>query len=256
MATTYEKWLHFTMTDEENSEWLENLAMQRNNPKLDPELFESYEVTESDLALVETFKKMGIVASLDPNGSLWERFLSVANITLDELNILNVNPRLFNDGFIIPSWGTNGSFLFCVNHNKHRASGLDAKYINVYPDEMKEKLSNFRFYGLESTNSALEKGYICVCEGIFDRIRLESEGIPAITTLGSQISKTQLRVLNRFDKVILIGDNDRAGLQAQEIIMKGVKRTQQIKIGYAKDIDELAINNPYEYQKLIQQIKL
>lgn len=240
--STYEKWQKFAMEDELNYDYLGYLTELRNNGVYDENLH-------------NTFRRMGIIGSPDANGDRFQEFLDLSGITLEDLNCSSVNIRRFADGFIVPSWSTGRDFLFAVNHNKERISGLDAKYINIYPDGMKEHLSNFRFYGLEGTHEALEKGFICVCEGIFDRIRLESEGIPAITTLGSQISPTQLRVLNRFDKVILVGDNDRAGRKSQDIILRGVKRTQQLLIGYAKDVDELAIINPEEFKALLSKIR-
>ncbi|MEQ2561463.1 hypothetical protein [Sutterella wadsworthensis] len=63
-----------------------------------------------------------------------------------------------------------------------------------------------------------------------------------------------MRILNRFDKIKSIGDNDLAGKQAQEKIMKGMRRTQQYKIPYEKDIDDLAKNRPKLFEEFIKQV--
>ena len=242
METLYTKWLRFAKEDEQNMDFLGYLTEKRNGDTYDEKVH---------LSLANA----GIIGSPDPTGDFFLDFLDSIGETMESIGYGMLDPRRFGDGFIIPSWSTSGKLLFCVNHNKERASGLDAKYINLYPDGQKEYLSNFRFYGLENSAKALEQGYMVVCEGIFDKIRLESEGLPAMTTLGSQISKTQLRVLNRFDKIKLVGDNDRAGRQAQQLILKSVPRAEQFNVTYEKDIDDLAIKRPDIYKELIDKIK-
>lgn len=238
----YDKWMDYAKNNEQNRSFLEHLVAMRNNGNMDDKMLES-------------FCDAGIIASPPAEDiNFFEEFLLETGITLEMLGYTETSLGRFWDGFIIPSWGTGFNFLFCVNHNKERVTGIEAKYINIYPDGKKEILSKFKFYGLENTKKALETGYMVVCEGIFDKIRLEAEGLPAMTTLGSQISQTQLRVLNRFDKIKLIGDNDRAGRESQEKIMKGMRRTQQYKIPYEKDIDDLAKNRPSVFKEFIKQV--
>lgn len=242
----YRTWIDYAKNNEQNRAFLEHLVRSRNNGEMDEKMLES-------------FCNAGIIGSPPSEGiNFFEEFLNETGITMEMLGYENTDYMLnkFWDGFIIPSWGTGFNFLFCINHNKERVNGLEAKYINLYPQDKKEILSNFKFYGLENTKQALEKGYMCVCEGIFDKIRLEAEGLPAMTTLGSQISQTQLRILNRFDKIKSIGDNDLAGKKAQEKIMKGMRRTQQYKIPYEKDIDDLAKNRPKLFEEFIKQVKI
>lgn len=247
--TIYEKWLTYARESEMNREMLAYLVELRNNGVYDEKLHEAY-------------INAGIIGSIEEKngdepfvGCYFQLFLDEIGMSLEELGYTDTPIKNFGDGFIIPSWSTTGKFLFCINHNKERNSGLDAKYINLYPTGKKELLSKFRFYGLDSTMQALDIGYMCICEGIFDKLRLNSAGLPAVTTLGSQISKTQLRVLNRFDKCKLVGDNDVAGRKAQQILLKGLARTEQYIIPYEKDIDDLAKNKPEIYQEFIHKMK-
>lgn len=248
VSSVYERWMNYARNNEQNKEFLKYLVFQRNGGR--------EEFIDEDYKMLESFCNAGIIASPPADDyNFFLEFLEESGITKEELGYSQSAMIRFWDGFIIPSWGTGSNFLFCVNHNKERKSGLDGKYINIYPDNKKEILSDFRFYGLESTAEALSSGAMCVCEGIFDRIRLEAEGFPAMTTLGSKISSTQIRIMNRFDRIILIGDNDRAGREAQKDIMKGVKRVSQYLIPYEKDIDDLAKKRPEVFKEFIQKIR-
>lgn len=53
---------------------------------------------------------------------------------------------------------------------------------------------------------------VYVVESSFDAIRLDQCGFPAVATLGSNVSNTQIELLQKyFNEVIVIADNDEAG---------------------------------------------
>jgi DNA primase len=61
---------------------------------------------------------------------------------------------------------------------------------------------------------------VYVVESSFDAIRLYQSGIPAVATLGANVSKTQTDLLTKyFNHVIVIGDNDEAGKGMQDKIL-------------------------------------
>ena len=61
---------------------------------------------------------------------------------------------------------------------------------------------------------------VYVVESSFDAIRLYQSGIPAVATLGANVSKTQTDLLTKyFNPVIVIGDNDEAGKGMQDKIL-------------------------------------
>ena len=53
-----------------------------------------------------------------------------------------------------------------------------------------------------------------VVEGIFDALHLDAYGVPAIATMGSDVNAYKGAVLNLFDKVICVPDNDKVGQKA------------------------------------------
>lgn len=68
-----------------------------------------------------------------------------------------------------------------------------------------------------SKGSVLPK-CVVVVEGIFDALHLDAYGIPAVATMGSDINDFKGSLLEVFDKVICMPDNDKVGRNA---LLKG-----------------------------------
>jgi DNA primase len=61
---------------------------------------------------------------------------------------------------------------------------------------------------------------VYVVESSFDAIRLDQNGIPAVATLGANVSRNQTELLTKyFNNAIIIGDNDDAGKGMQEKVL-------------------------------------
>lgn len=61
---------------------------------------------------------------------------------------------------------------------------------------------------------------VYVVESSFDAIRLDQNGIPAVATLGANVSRIQTELLTKyFNNAIIVGDNDDAGKGMQEKIL-------------------------------------
>jgi len=62
-----------------------------------------------------------------------------------------------------------------------------------------------------------------VVESSFDAIKLHQQGIPAVATLGANVSNKQCDLLLKyFNQVIVIGDNDEAGKMMGEKVLTKV----------------------------------
>lgn len=227
MKKLYSAWIDYAKTNEENKEFIEYLVHLRTG------------LDDVDETLVQTYLNAGIIGCPDPSGEMFEEFLNEIGYSLTDLGFKEEDLFRFGDGFIIPVWSTGYSFLHCINHNKDRVSGIEAKYINIYPSGKEDLTNNLKFYGLENSLKAFETGNMYVCEGVFDKLMLEHLGLPVVATLGSKITTAQIRVLNRFDKVTIIGDNDVAGRKSKDILLSKVKNVDVINIPYEKDIDDL-----------------
>ena len=100
---------------------------------------------------------------------------------------------------------------------------------------------------------------VYVVESSFDAIRLDQVGLPAVATLGANVSKTQIELLKRFfNNIIVIADNDDAGGNMKDKILDNLGgRTSVLHLDKQyKDIgdmsDEGIKNLEYTFDKSIQ----
>ena len=102
-------------------------------------------------------------------------------------------------------------------------------------------------YGLYETYKNIELGAdtseIYVCEGLFDCLRLWSNGIPAVAGFGCLFSEYQIKQLEELPvrKLILALDSDDAGRKATEKLKKRIKHkliTEVVLPKGRKDIGE------------------
>jgi DNA primase len=99
---------------------------------------------------------------------------------------------------------------------------------------------------------------VYVVESSFDAIRLDQVGLPAVATLGANVSSTQIELLQKyFNNIIVIADNDEAGGNMKDrIVEKLSSRVSVIKLNNQyKDIgdmpDEELRNLEFQFDKSI-----
>lgn len=102
---------------------------------------------------------------------------------------------------------------------------------------------------------------VYVVESSFDAIRLDQVGFPAVATLGSNVSNTQIELLQKyFNNIIVIADNDEAGGNMKDkIIEKLGSRVSVIQLNKQyKDIgdmdDESIKALEFQFDKSIQSM--
>jgi DNA primase len=84
---------------------------------------------------------------------------------------------------------------------------------------------------------------VYVVESSFDAIRLDQVGLPAVATLGSNVSNLQIELLQKyFNNIIVIADNDEAGGNMKtKIIEKLGSRVSVIQLNKEyKDIGDMS----------------
>ena len=99
---------------------------------------------------------------------------------------------------------------------------------------------------------------VYVVESSFDAIRLDQVGLPAVATLGANVSSTQIELLQKyFNNIIVIADNDEAGGNMKDrIVEKLSTRVSVIKLNNEyKEIgdmpDEELKNLEFQFDKSI-----
>ena len=130
-----------------------------------------------------------------------------------ELGLLSVSGTskffLLNDRFIIPVRDIQNNIV---------------AFIGYYPDYKKYITTPSPFFSKEclffNMGDAYRRSYseydgmVILVEGIFDCLSLASIGLPAIATMGSDVSRMKGELLKVFKKVIYVPDNDRVGRRA------------------------------------------
>ena len=102
---------------------------------------------------------------------------------------------------------------------------------------------------------------VYVVESSFDAIRLDQVGLPAVATLGSNVSNLQIELLQKyFNNIIVIADNDEAGGNMKtKIIEKLGSRVSVIKLDKQyKDIGDMGDDEikmlDFQFDKSIQSM--
>lgn len=86
---------------------------------------------------------------------------------------------------------------------------------------------------------ALEDGYIFVVDGLFDALSLWEAGFNACAMMDSAVTDEKVVLLRFVKRVILLADNDDAGVKLYRKLKQRVPGLELFKQGKTKDIDEL-----------------
>lgn len=104
-------------------------------------------------------------------------------------------------------------------------------------------------------------GTVYVVESSFDAIRLDQVGLPAVATLGSNVSNIQIELLQKyFNDIIVIADNDEAGGNMKtKIVEKLGSRVSVIQLNNQYkdigDMDDKSIQElDFQFDKSIQSM--
>lgn len=113
---------------------------------------------------------------------------------------------LLEDRFIIPVYSASGRLITLIGWlNDFK------KYITLPTPYFSKAVDWFNLdNALELSFSAYD-GVVFVVEGIFDTLSLRSIGLPAIGTMGADVSRSKGELLKIFNKVVAIPDNDNVG---------------------------------------------
>jgi DNA primase len=133
----------------------------------------------------------------------------------------------------------------CVGFVARSVEGKDFKNTPKLP---KSKL-------LFNLNKIKTASKVYVVESSFDAIRLDQVGIPAVATLGANISSRQIELLEKyFSDIFLIADNDEAGAKMTSKLTESlghkvsiIKLNDQYKdIGDMEDSDIIKLDVNFE----------
>lgn len=153
--------------------------------------------------------------------------------------------RHFNK-FILPISAPNGNIVSFVSYdliNKVDQRNKGEWYIpysNVNGISKKNLIYVPQFYWdsfIKEDGDLIDTVYIV--DGLFDAITMNACGNPTISLIGSTISKEVKLILNQFKTLVVIPDNDKAGYQLKENLMRIHADVRTVILPHdVKDIDE------------------
>lgn len=172
------------------------------------------------------------------------------DLTDDEEQLLTKYGFYTNKGTFL----LNNRFLIEV----HDASGRLLTFIGWYPDNRKYITIATKYFSKKidwfNLDRALDlslnyfEGAVFVVEGIFDALTIDALGLPAIATMGSNVNNIKGRVLNLFDKPVLIPDGDEVG---QESLNRWYTPKNATKVKMALRLDmPMEDENGVKYKKI------
>jgi DNA primase len=150
----------------------------------------------------------------------------------------------------IPIYNRQGEFLFFKYRRDPEEQGDKAKYW-YDPDTSAE------LYGWENIN----EHFVVLCEGEFDRLVLESKGIPAITsTSGAGTFKDEwIKDLEKIPNLYICYDNDDIGKDSSQKIAEKLPRVKIVSLPKEDDIkdvtDFIKLKGIDEFRVLIKRAK-
>jgi DNA primase len=115
------------------------------------------------------------------------------------------------------------------------ARTVEGKEFKNTPGLPKSKIL-FNLHRIKQSNK------VYVVESSFDAIRIDQVGLPAVATLGANVSSSQIELLKKyFNDVYIVSDNDDAGnTMANKLLDKLGSRSSIIKLGSKyKDIGDM-----------------
>lgn len=131
---------------------------------------------------------------------------------LDEVGWLDKGTFTLEGRVVVPIRNADGSIATLVGWRK----GFP-KYYTIADNDFSKESHWFnldRALDKSFNGDSRYRGSVVVVEGIFDALHLDVYGVPAIATMGSDVNAYKGAVLNLFDKVICVPDNDEAGQKA------------------------------------------
>jgi len=136
------------------------------------------------------------------------RYFEGRKITKESMTKFSLGYSENQDSVIVPMHNHESLCLGFV------ARTVEGKEFKNTPGLPKSKIL-FNLNRIKASNT------VYVVESSFDAIRLDQVGFPAVATLGANVSVSQIRLLEKyFNNVVLIADNDEAGVIMSEKLIE------------------------------------
>lgn len=160
----------------------------------------------------------------------------------------NLGKCVFNKRLVIPLTGFDDKVYGFVGYDNGNDCKTDEDRIKHIPYlYMSDKyFAKDKFWLLRKDEyiSAYNNQYICLVDGIFDKVTLQGLGYNTASLLGSSLTKYHRDYLRYIKNWVVFSDSDLAGNRLYDVCKNYHPNTIQIQVGNAKDVDERLRNEP------------
>ena len=161
---------------------------------------------------------------------------------------------------LIPIKDLSGNIVGIVGWDiNHKARAEDGeKGLEMYKTSNKSVMNKNHYFltDIDVLEENFQSEVIFVVDGVFDAISLNSIGIPAISLLGSNTSKTLYYFLRWYSYIYVAQDNDLSGTNLLKKLKLAVPNVFGVYQNKAKDIDELLKLYPDKVKKQLYNLKM
>lgn len=139
-------------------------------------------------------------------------------------------PIRFADGTVIGFIGYS---------NKPKDWPADRAWIKYsYPGSQVFSKGRYFFIEPDEIKKAIQDQYVCIVDGLFDKIILQCLGINAVSLCGSSLTDWHVRYLSLIKHKIVVADNDVAGRKLFNLCKWKMDNVVEIRQPYTGDIDD------------------
>ncbi len=158
------------------------------------------------------------------------------------LALYNQGNCRFNRRLCIPIYGFDNrvhGFVGYDDGSECKTEDEKATYVPyLYLDRMAFDKAKHMLITPDEYRKAIDKGYICLVDGIFDKISCEALGIPTVSLLGSRLTRYHRAYLKYIKNWVVLADNDNAGNLLTNACKRANPNTVRLSFHKTKDIDE------------------
>lgn len=83
---------------------------------------------------------------------------------------------------------------------------------------------------LYNYDDALARREVIVVESPMSTLKLLSDGILSVATMGAQVTQSQMNLLRSFDTVVVAGDGDEAGMKMNNSIVTALRKDTKVEV--------------------------
>ncbi len=149
----------------------------------------------------------------------------------------------WNNNLVVPITDVAGKVVAIGGFNpfiylSSKESGCKTANYYKYSNSSVYKKGRYLYSMPGIYEKSVKDGYAFLVDGLFDCITLTGLGFNALALLGSSVSPEIIVQLRFVRRVILIADNDNAGIKLYETLKKQLAGLELFKQNLAKDIDD------------------